>query len=78
MASIGLLACGIISHLDETAAKLHRIRVGTRDQFDDLLRALVGNRVRPVVDKVYPLKQLSKAMPALRAATAGKVGIQIT
>jgi hypothetical protein len=31
-----------------------------------------------VVDKVYPLKQLSKAMAALHAGTAvGKVGIQI-
>ena len=78
VASIGLLAGGIVSQLDEATAKLHRIRVGTRDQFEDMLRALVRNRVRPVVDKVYPLKELGKAMAALRAGTmVGKVGIQI-
>ena len=61
------------------AAKLHRIHVGSRAQFEDLLRAMVAARVRPLVDRVYSLAELGKALAALRAgAMVGKIGIQIT
>ncbi len=78
LASIGLLSGEIVANLEEPKARLHRIRVGSRDQLEDLLRALVSTHVRPVVDRVYPLERLRDAMAALRAGDmVGKVGLVI-
>lgn len=78
LASIGLLSGEMVVSLDQPKTKLHRIRVGTRDQFEDMLRALVASHIRPVVDRVYPLAQLQEAMATLRAGDmVGKIGIVI-
>jgi NADPH:quinone reductase-like Zn-dependent oxidoreductase len=78
VASIGLLSGTFASEVDEERAVLQRIHVGTRDQLEALVRGLEATRVRPVVDRVYPLEQLSRAMQALReGAMVGKIGIQI-
>jgi NADPH:quinone reductase-like Zn-dependent oxidoreductase len=42
-------------------------------------RAIEANGIQPVVDRVFPLEQLSEAMKTLRSGTVfGKVGIEVT
>jgi len=52
--------------------------VGNRDQFEATVRAIVANRIRPVVDAVYPLSPLAEALRAQeRGAFFGKIGISM-
>ena len=80
IASIGLLAGEVVAQIDETKvkAKLHLIRVGSRFEFEDMLRGIISASLRPVVDHVFPLEQLVQAMECLRAGRmVGKIGIAI-
>jgi NADPH:quinone reductase-like Zn-dependent oxidoreductase len=80
IASIGLLAGEIVAQIDEAKvkARLHLIRVGTREELEDMLRGIVSTSVRPVVDQVFPLEQIGRAMACLRAGhMVGKIGIEI-
>lgn len=54
------------------------IRVGSRADFEDMNRAIVANRIRPVVDEVFELEDLGRALQVLSQGTVfGKVGIRI-
>jgi NADPH:quinone reductase-like Zn-dependent oxidoreductase len=76
IAGIGLLAGTPVWQTSDTRVKVRRIRVGSRQHFEDLLRAIVATRIRPVVDAVYPLDRLSDGLRALRSgAMFGKIGI---
>ena len=78
IAAIGLLGGGRITSVKDHLSKLHYIRVGSRDQFIDMNRAISANGIRPVVDKVFPLDQLAAAMRALQSGSVfGKVAIQL-
>ena len=78
IAAIGLLGGSRIRAVQGASTRLHAIRVGSRDQFDDMNRAIAANGIRPVVDKVFPLEALGAAMQALQSgAIFGKVAIQV-
>jgi len=76
IAGIGILAGTPVWQATDAQVKVHRIRVGSRQEFEDLLRGIAAARIRPVVDAVYPLDRLADAFRALRAgAMFGKIGI---
>jgi NADPH:quinone reductase-like Zn-dependent oxidoreductase len=76
IAGIGLLAGTPVWQATGTSVKPQRIRVGSREHFEDLLRAIAATRIRPVVDAVYPIERLADALRALRSGRIfGKVGI---
>jgi NADPH:quinone reductase-like Zn-dependent oxidoreductase len=61
-----------------TPARVSRVHIGSRDQFEDMLRAISANAIRPVVDRVFPLEQIGTALKALREGTIfGKACIQL-
>nr|WP_276606969.1 zinc-binding dehydrogenase [Ramlibacter henchirensis] len=54
------------------------IRVGSRADFEDMNRAIVANRIRPVIDEVFELEQLASALQVLsQGGVFSKVGIRI-
>jgi len=63
VAGIGLLAGTPFWQAENVPAGLHRIRVGSRLHFEELLRGIVATGVRPVVDLVYPFERLSRRHP---------------
>jgi NADPH:quinone reductase-like Zn-dependent oxidoreductase len=76
VAGIGLLAGTPVWQAPDGRVKVQRIRVGSRQDFEDLLRGMVAARIRPVIDAVYPLEALAEALRVLRAGTMfGKIGI---
>ncbi len=78
IAAIGLLAGTPAWRAKDLKAKLHRIRVGNREELEDLARGIAATGIRPVVDRVFPLEKLGEALAALRAgAFFGKIAIQI-
>jgi NADPH:quinone reductase-like Zn-dependent oxidoreductase len=78
VAGIGLLTGKTVWQVKDAAAKLLRIRVGSREQLEDLARGVVASRVRPVVDRVFPLEQLGKALATLASGRFfGKIGLEI-
>jgi NADPH:quinone reductase-like Zn-dependent oxidoreductase len=79
IAGIGMLAGTPVWEAAHVAVRLHRIRVGSRTHFEDLLRGIVATHVRPVVDAVFPLDRLADAFQALGSGSVfGKVGISLT
>lgn len=75
IAAVGMLE-GEFSWGREAGVPVIPIAVGNREQFDAMLLALVANRIRPVVDRAYPLEQLAEALGALeRGDFVGKIGI---
>jgi len=52
--------------------------IGNRDTFEAMVRAIELNRIRPVVDRVFPLENLAGAMTEMEAGRFfGKIGIEI-
>lgn len=79
IAGIGFLAGTRIWEAKPAGVKLHRIRVGSRADFEDMLRAIEALRLRPVVDRVFPLEALGEALAAMAAgAFFGKIAIDIS
>jgi NADPH:quinone reductase-like Zn-dependent oxidoreductase len=78
IAGIGLLTGTTVWHAESKPPQLLRIRVGNREQLEDLVRAVVATGIRPVIDRVFPLEDLGRAMQTQRAgAFFGKIGIEI-
>jgi NADPH:quinone reductase-like Zn-dependent oxidoreductase len=78
VAGIGLLTGKTIFHASPSSGRLLRIRVGNRDQLEDLVRGISATGVRPVVDRVFPLEDLGSALATLEAGHFfGKIGIEI-
>jgi NADPH:quinone reductase-like Zn-dependent oxidoreductase len=59
-------------------AHLHGISVGSRDQFLEMLRAVVLHRLRPVIDRTFALADLRTGLEYLKSGKhVGKVCIEI-
>jgi NADPH:quinone reductase-like Zn-dependent oxidoreductase len=77
IAAIGMLD-GRFSWGAEIGVPVIPITVGSRDAMEAMLRAIATNRIRPVVDRVWPLDRLADALRALESgAFFGKIGIAI-
>jgi NADPH:quinone reductase-like Zn-dependent oxidoreductase len=58
--------------------RVQGIRVGSRGMFEDMNRAIAVNRLRPVVDRVFPFDEAREALRHLAAAGhVGKVVIAV-
>ncbi|OGA90770.1 MAG: hypothetical protein A3G27_07135 [Betaproteobacteria bacterium RIFCSPLOWO2_12_FULL_66_14] len=78
IAAIGLLTGTTVWQAPGRAITPLRIRVGNRDQLEDLVRGMVATGLRPVVDRVFPLEELGQALATLRSgAFFGKIAIEI-
>jgi D-arabinose 1-dehydrogenase-like Zn-dependent alcohol dehydrogenase len=51
---------------------LHGVGVGSTKEFEDMLRAIQSNGIKPVIDKVYPFDQAHEALR--RLGSGGFVG----
>jgi NADPH:quinone reductase-like Zn-dependent oxidoreductase len=57
---------------------LHGIRVGNRDMFDHMNRALETNGIKPVIDKVFPFEQAIEAFSHHASSSfVGKIVVAI-
>jgi NADPH:quinone reductase-like Zn-dependent oxidoreductase len=70
---IGILA-GLSAQLDLIPVLTGRVRiqgiqVGSRDQLDELNRAIGQHRLRPVISRVYPFAAAKEALAALRGGS---------
>lgn len=75
VAAVGMLD-GSFSWGKEASAPVVPVTVGSRDDVEAMLRAIVANRIRPVVDRVYPLERLGDALKAMETGGFfGKIGI---
>lgn len=79
ISAVGMLSiAGGFSWGKEARVPIIPIAVGNRDDFEAMLRGLVANRVRPVVDQVYPLERLGDALRLMeQGGFFGKIGISI-
>ncbi len=58
---------------------LRGIYVGSRNDFDEMNRALAQHRMKPAVDQVFSFEQAPQALERMRAATHfGKIVIRVT
>lgn len=58
--------------------RLQGVTVGSRDQFERMLAAIAGHKLRPVIDRVFPLADIRAAIEHLGAGRhVGKVCIAI-
>ncbi|GAB4361477.1 MAG: NAD(P)-dependent alcohol dehydrogenase [Bryobacter sp.] len=59
--------------------KLNGIYVGSRAMFEAMNRALVVQQIRPVIDSVYPMDQIQKALEHLESAKHfGKIVVRVS
>ncbi len=79
ISAIGMLSlAGGFSWGKEARVPILPITVGSRSHFETLLRGLVVNRIRPVVDQYLPLEQLGDALRLMeQGGFFGKIGIII-
>ncbi|MFA7553866.1 MAG: NAD(P)-dependent alcohol dehydrogenase [Spongiibacteraceae bacterium] len=78
ISAVGMLD-GNFSWGAEPGVPVAQISVGNREQFEEMLRGMVKNRIRPVVDRVYPLGQLKNAIVALETGQfMGKIAIDLS
>lgn len=79
ISAVGMLSiAGGFSWDKQARAPIVPIAVGNRNDFEAMLRGLTLNRVRPVVDQVYPLERLGDALRLMeRGNFFGKIGILI-
>ncbi|WP_438011620.1 NAD(P)-dependent alcohol dehydrogenase [Sorangium sp. So ce321] len=79
---VGLLA-GASAELDVVPmlvkrARIQGISVGSRDMFEDMLRAVAHHRIRPVIHRVYPFEAAREAIEAQRRGEhVGKLVISL-
>jgi NADPH:quinone reductase-like Zn-dependent oxidoreductase len=58
--------------------RLQGVTVGSRDQFEAMLAAIAAHKLRPVIDRVFPLPQIRTAIEYLGTGRhVGKVCIEI-
>jgi NADPH:quinone reductase-like Zn-dependent oxidoreductase len=57
--------------------RLQGIFVGSREMFEDMLRAITAHQVRPVIDRVFPFSELRQAMHYMEQGSHfGKICIE--
>jgi NADPH:quinone reductase-like Zn-dependent oxidoreductase len=71
IAVIGVLS-GVVKDLSVAAmfaanARIHGITVGSRAQFEAMVRAVEANDIHPVIDKRFPLAEAPAAFKAMKA-----------
>lgn len=82
VAVIGLLS-GLMKDVNVAAIfsqnlAIKGITVGNREQFDDMVRAIERNNIKPVIDASYPLDALKTALEHMQGASHfGKIVIDI-
>lgn len=60
-----------------TGARLQGLAVGSRENFEDMCRAIALHKISPVIDKVFPLDKAQDALVAMRDAQHfGKIVIE--
>lgn len=59
------------------SAMVRGIAVGTKDQFEAMLKALEVNRLHPVIDRAFDFEKAPEAFQHLKAGAFGKVVITI-
>lgn len=58
--------------------RLQGIYVGSRAMFEDMNAALAANRIKPVIDKMYPFEEAREALKLMeRAAHFGKIVVTV-
>lgn len=58
--------------------RLQGVYVGSRAMFEDMNAALAANRIKPVIDKVYPFEEVREALELMeRAAHFGKIVVTV-
>ena len=58
--------------------RLQGVTVGSRDQFERMLAAIGAHKLRPVIDRVFPLEDIRAAIEHLSAGRhVGKVCIAL-
>lgn len=79
IAAVGMLSIGGgFSWGKDARVPIIPIAVGNRNDFEAMLRGLQVNRIRPVIDRLFPLEQLSDALHTMeRGDFFGKVGLII-
>jgi NADPH:quinone reductase-like Zn-dependent oxidoreductase len=59
-------------------ARIHGIYVGSRAMFEDMNRAIVQNKIVPVVDKVFPFEQVPDALRHMESGSHfGKIVVKL-
>ena len=59
-------------------ASLHGIFVGSRAMFEDMLAAMTVNRIKPIIDKVFPFEDAAEAYRyQMETKHFGKVVIRV-
>ena len=68
-----------IAGIIRSGARLQGIYVGSREQFEDMGRAIAAHKLQPVVDRVFPFADARAALEYLQGQHhVGKICIQIT
>jgi len=59
-------------------AKIHGLSVGSRQDFLDMLKTISVNQIKPVIDKIFPLKQTAEAFSYLESGSHfGKIVVEL-
>jgi D-arabinose 1-dehydrogenase-like Zn-dependent alcohol dehydrogenase len=67
-----------LAHVVMQNIRLQGVTVGSREQFEHMLAAIELHRLRPIVDRVFPLAQLRQALDYLATGSQfGKICIHI-
>ncbi|WP_045444682.1 zinc-dependent alcohol dehydrogenase family protein [Tepidicaulis marinus] len=82
IAVIGILS-GLVKDMNVAAmfgqnAKISGITVGSRQHFEEMVRAVEQNDIKPVIDKTYPLEEIVPALKLMQGASHfGKIVLDI-
>lgn len=82
IAVIGILS-GLVKDMNVAAifgqnAKISGITVGSREQFEEMARAIEQNGIKPVIDKHFPLEEIVPALKLMQGASHfGKIVLDI-
>jgi NADPH:quinone reductase-like Zn-dependent oxidoreductase len=58
-------------------AKINGLSVGSRQDFSDMLKAISANKIRPVIDRAFPLDQIAEAFSYLESGRHfGKIVVE--
>jgi NADPH:quinone reductase-like Zn-dependent oxidoreductase len=60
------------------AVRMQGILVGSRRMFEDMNKAIEGNRLKPVIDKTFAFKEVSEALKYMESGLHfGKIVIRL-
>lgn len=54
-------------------------RMGTKEEFEEVLKLVESNKLRPTVDKIFPLKEADKALQRMKESKqTGKIVLEVS